>query len=88
MVFYKITLARSLIGTPPYIKNVVKAIGLGKRGSVVYREATPAMAGTLAMVKEIVKVEVTENQLSKEQQRELRKSNPGFTVQKRETISN
>lgn len=76
-------MSRSLIGVPHSIRNVVKTLGLGKRGSIVYRRATPQIAGSLAKVKELVNVEVTQNALTKEQQRELRKSNPGFTVEKR-----
>ncbi|AQZ10432.1 MRPL33 (YMR286W) [Zygosaccharomyces parabailii] len=83
MVFYKITLSRSLIGVPHTTRSVVKSLGLSKRGSVVYRQVTPQCAGSLAKCKELVSVEVTEHALTGEQQRELRKSNPGFTVEKR-----
>ncbi|CAR21945.1 54S ribosomal protein L33, mitochondrial [Lachancea thermotolerans] len=83
MVFYKITLSRSTIGLPKATKSVVSSLGLGKTGSVVYRQVTPSIAGSIAKVKEVVRVEVTEHALTKEQQRELRKSNPGFTVEKR-----
>ncbi|SCU97198.1 LADA_0H05028g1_1 [Lachancea dasiensis] len=83
MVFYKITLKRSLIGLPKSSKSVASSLGLGKTGSVVYREASPSIAGSIAKIKEVLNVEVTEHALSKEQQRELRKSNPGFTVEKR-----
>ena len=83
MVFYKVTLSRSLIGMPEISKNIVKSIGLGKRGSVVYRRATPAIAGSIARVKELVSVELSEHMVTKEQERESRKSNPGFIVEKR-----
>ncbi|CCD24841.1 mitochondrial 54S ribosomal protein uL30m NDAI_0E00250 [Naumovozyma dairenensis CBS 421] len=83
MVFYKITLQRSLIGLPKQTRTIVKTIGLGKRGSIVYRRVTPAMAGSLAKVKELIDVEITEKALNKMEQRELRKSNPGFTIEKR-----
>lgn len=86
MAFYKITLARSVIGTPHTTKRIVKSLGLGKTGSIVYKQVTPACAGALAKVKELVKVEVTENKLSKEEQREMRKSNPGFIVEKRQLL--
>ncbi|CAB4252969.1 similar to Saccharomyces cerevisiae YMR286W MRPL33 Mitochondrial ribosomal protein of the large subunit [Maudiozyma barnettii] len=86
MVFYKATLVRSLIGMPKVTREIVKTLGFGKRGSVIYREVTPAITGSLLKVKELVKVEVTEQALSKEMQRELRKSNPGFTVEKRERV--
>lgn len=83
MAFYKITLMRSLIGIPHTTKSVVKSIGLGKRGSTVYRRVTPAMAGALVRAKELISVEVTSEALDKQQQRQLRKSNPGFSVEKR-----
>lgn len=86
MVFYRIVLRRSLIGVPKSTKSIVKSLGLGKRGSVIYRKATPACAGSLAKIKELISVEVTENELSKMEQREIRKSNPGFTVHKRAPI--
>ncbi|AAS53821.1 AFR450Cp [Eremothecium gossypii ATCC 10895] len=83
MVFYKITLARSTIGLPDKVKGVVHSLGLGKRGTTVYRKVSPGSAGSIAKIKELVKVEVTEHALTKEEQRMLRKSNPGFTVEKR-----
>ncbi|CAI4048909.1 hypothetical protein SKDZ_13G4130 [Saccharomyces kudriavzevii ZP591] len=86
MVFYKITLNRSLIGMPHTTKSIVKSLGLGKRGSIVYKRVNPAIAGSLAKVKELVMIEVTEHELTPTQQRELRKSNPGFVVEKRATL--
>ncbi|SCU86650.1 LAFA_0E02190g1_1 [Lachancea sp. 'fantastica'] len=83
MVFYKITLSRSIIGLPQATKNIAASLGLGKTGSVVYRKVSPSIAGSIAKIKEVVSVEVTEQALTPEQQRELRKSNPGFTVEKR-----
>lgn len=83
MVFYKITLVRSLIGTPQATRTIVKTLGLGKRGSTVYRRVTPAIAGSILKVKELVKVELSETSLTNEEQRNLRKSNPGFTVERR-----
>ncbi|SCV01958.1 LANO_0F14400g1_1 [Lachancea nothofagi CBS 11611] len=83
MVFYRITLSRSTIGLPKASKSIASSLGLGKTGSVVYRRASPTIAGSIAKIKEVVTVEVTEHALTKEQQRELRKSNPGFTVEKR-----
>ncbi|QLG72216.1 hypothetical protein HG535_0C05700 [Zygotorulaspora mrakii] len=86
MAFYKVVLRRSLIGVPKSSRSIVKSLGLGKRGSVIYRRATPACAGSLVKIKELVSVEVTEKALSKEEQRNQRKSNPGFTVEKRVPI--
>ncbi|AET39652.1 mitochondrial 54S ribosomal protein uL30m Ecym_4624 [Eremothecium cymbalariae DBVPG len=83
MVFYKIVLSRSTIGMPAKTRAVVKSLGLGKRGSVVYHSVSPTVAGAIAKVKELVNVEVTDKALSKEEQRQLRTSNPGYTVEKR-----
>lgn len=82
MAFYKVTLVRSLIGTPHTTRTIVKSLGLGKRGSTVYRKVSPAMAGSLAKIKELISVDVTKHKLTRQQQRDLRKTNPGFTVEK------
>lgn len=68
---------------PEKVKAVVKSLGLRKRGSVVYQPVMPPIVGAIAKVKELVRVEVTKDALTKEQQRELRKSPPGFTIEKR-----
>ncbi|CAI5027933.1 CGH_1_HP_G0099230.mRNA.1.CDS.1 [Saccharomyces cerevisiae] len=47
------------------------------------QKSKPGHSWLLAKVKELVKVEVTEHELTPSQQRELRKSNPGFIVEKR-----
>ncbi|EDO14406.1 hypothetical protein Kpol_237p2 [Vanderwaltozyma polyspora DSM 70294] len=86
MAFYKITLTRSLIGLPQATRNIVKTIGLGKRGSIVYREVTPSIAGSLAKVKELVSVELSDKMLTREEVNASRKSNPGFTVEKRVNV--
>ncbi|CCC68110.1 hypothetical protein NCAS_0B00260 [Naumovozyma castellii] len=86
MVYYKITLARSVIGLPQATRDIVKTLGLGKRGSVIYRQVTPAIAGSMIKVKEIIDVEVTKDSLNKFEQRQLRKSNPGFVVEKRSDL--
>lgn len=83
MVYYKITLVRSLIGTPKTTRAIVRTLGLGKRGSTVYRKVTPAIAGSILKVKELVNVELSETMLTKEEQRNLRKSKPGFEVERR-----
>lgn len=83
MAFYKATLMRSLIGMPKATRTIVKTLGFGKRGSVIYRRITPDITGSLLKVKELVSVEITENALSKPEQRGLRKSNPGYTVEKK-----
>ncbi|KAG0685524.1 39S ribosomal protein L33, mitochondrial [Kluyveromyces marxianus] len=83
MVFYRITLRRSVIGTPKKTRAVVESLGLRKRGSIVYQPAIPSIAGAVAQIKELVNVELSDKPISKAEQREMRKSNPGFTVEKR-----
>lgn len=83
MVFYKATLFRSLIGVPKKTRIIIKTLGFGKRGSVIYRRVTPSITGSLLKVKELVNVELTKIKLTKTQQHRLRRSNPGFEVEKR-----
>ncbi|AMD20293.1 HDL451Wp [Eremothecium sinecaudum] len=83
MVFFKVTLSRSTIGMPKKTRSIVKSLGLGKRGSIVYQPVSEPIVGAIAKVKELVTVEVTEKALTKEEQRELRKSEPGFILEKR-----
>ncbi|KAL6939197.1 hypothetical protein ACO0RG_003026 [Hanseniaspora osmophila] len=80
MAYFKITLARSVIGLPQNKRKIVSAIGLTKRGRTIYRQVTPGMAGALAQVKELVEVEVSPVFKSKADLREERKSNPGYQV--------
>ncbi|KAH3903612.1 probable 54S ribosomal protein L33, mitochondrial [Saccharomycodes ludwigii] len=80
MVFYRITLIRSTIGLPQSTKKIVSALGLGKRGSVVYKRVTPVIAGAVTSIKELVDVEVSKGYLSAEQIHQQRKSNPGYKV--------
>ncbi|CDR45579.1 CYFA0S19e00606g1_1 [Cyberlindnera fabianii] len=82
MSFYRIQLKRSTIALPQSIKDTVAKLGLKKTGSVAYQTVSPVSAGMILKVKELVDVEVVENALSKQQERALRKSDPGFTVEK------
>ncbi|KAH3675002.1 hypothetical protein WICPIJ_009388 [Wickerhamomyces pijperi] len=82
MSFYRIQLKRSTIALPQAIKDTVSKLGLGKTGSVSYREVSPISAGMILKVKELVEVKVVDQALSKSQERALRKSDPGFVVEK------
>lgn len=84
MSFYRITLKRSTIALPKAIKDTVTKLGLGKTGSVAYQQVGPHSAGMILKVKELVDVQVVENALSKAEERQLRKSDPGFTVEKQQ----
>lgn len=82
MSFYRITLKISTIALPKAIKDTVTKLGLGKTGSVTYQQVNPMSAGMILKVKELVDVQVVDQALTKAQEREIRKSDPGFTVEK------
>ncbi|CCF55723.1 hypothetical protein KAFR_0A02870 [Kazachstania africana CBS 2517] len=83
MVYYRATLVRSLIGLPKTTRTIVKTLGFTKRGSTIYRKVTPAITGSLLKVKELISLKLTEKSVTKAEQREIRKSNPGYIVEKR-----
>lgn len=84
MSFYRIQLKRSTIALPQAIKDTVSKLGLGKTGSVSYRPVSPIAAGMILKVKELVEVKVVDQALSKQEERALRKSDPGFVVEKQQ----
>ena len=53
----KITLVKSIIGSTPYQKKVVKALGLGKLNSSVVLPNSPATQGAINKVSHLLKVE-------------------------------
>ena len=53
----KVTLVKSTIGSTPYQKKVVKALGLGKLNSSVVLPNTPATQGAVNKVSHLLKVE-------------------------------
>ena len=57
MAKIKVELVKSTIGSSPYQKKVVKALGLGKLHSVVELEDTPQTRGAIAKVCHLLKVE-------------------------------
>ena len=52
----KIELTKSLIGTTPYQKKVVEALGLKKMHSTVELEDTPQTRGAIAKVSHLLTV--------------------------------
>ena len=56
MAKIKITLTKSLIGTTPYQKKVVSALGLKKMHHEVELEDTPQVRGAIEKVKHLVTV--------------------------------
>ena len=57
MAKIKIELVKSTIGSSPYQKKVVKALGLGKLHSVVELEDTPQTRGAIEKISHLLKVE-------------------------------
>lgn len=57
MAKIKVELVKSTIGSSPYQKKVVKALGLGKLHTVVELEDTPQTRGAIAKVSHLVKVQ-------------------------------
>jgi len=53
----KIKLVRSVIGSLPFQRATVKALGLGKINTVVEKDATPAIMGMVNAVSHLVEVE-------------------------------
>ncbi len=53
----KITLVKSTIGSTPYQKKVVKALGLGKLNSSVVLPNTEATMGVVNKIPHLLKVE-------------------------------
>ncbi len=56
----RIELVRSMIRSKPKQRGTVKALGLGKIGSSVEREATPVVLGMINTISHLVKVEEIE----------------------------
>ncbi len=80
--FFRITLIRSAIGLPTRTSGVLRALGLRKRKSTVYHPVSPQVAGQIMKVKELVAVEETEEELSKQEMHERRRPDPGFYVER------
>ncbi|KAJ1667040.1 39S ribosomal protein L33, mitochondrial [Coemansia sp. RSA 1813] len=58
--FWKVTLKRSPIGLHPRTRETARALGLERRGHVVYRQISSELAGMILKLKEIVKVELVD----------------------------
>lgn len=82
MSYFRIQLVRSRIGLPKKTVNTINALGFTKRNSIVYHPVNESFAGAILKIKELVKVDVVDEKLTKPEMRELRKSDPGFEVEK------
>jgi large subunit ribosomal protein L30 len=56
----RIQLVRSLIGAPEKQRRVVRALGLGRVGSVVVKEQNPAIDGMIFKVSHLLQTERVE----------------------------
>ncbi len=73
-------MTRSTIGLPVVYKETLEALGLKKRGSIAYQKVSPASAGMIAKVKELVRLQVVEQPKTKAQEKDARRFSPGFQV--------
>jgi large subunit ribosomal protein L30 len=74
---------RSAIGLPAKSTNVLKALGLRKRMATVFHPVSPAVAGQIMKVKELVAVKEVEKALTKQEVHQERVPNPGYYVESR-----
>jgi large subunit ribosomal protein L30 len=80
-MFWKVTLVRSGIGLPKRRNDTLVALGLRKRFRTVYKPVNPQMAGLLLRVKELVRLELVEEIVTKEEMRQRRKPEKGYVVE-------
>ncbi|KAG7763474.1 hypothetical protein KL931_004961 [Ogataea haglerorum] len=80
--YFKVTQLRSAIALPQKKKETLLRLGLRRRHQTVFHRICPEQAGMIATVKELVKVELADEMLTKDEMREQRKSDPGFTIEK------
>jgi large subunit ribosomal protein L30 len=79
--FFRITLMRSAIGLPSKSLNVLKALGLRKRMGTVFHPVTPAVAGQIMKVKELIAVSEVEEPMTRAEVHQARVPEKGFYVE-------
>jgi len=72
---------RSGIGLPKRRNDTLVALGLRKRFRTVYQPVNPQTAGLLLRVKELIKLELVDKKMTKEEMKELRKPEKGYVVE-------
>ncbi|KAF8324375.1 hypothetical protein F5887DRAFT_288836 [Amanita rubescens] len=79
---FKITLRRSAIALGEKKQGTLKALGLHRRMQTVYHRHSPEAAGKILRVKELLEVENVPKELvrTKQQQRQERKADRGYTI--------
>lgn len=81
-MYYRVRATRSLIGMPRKLRETFYTLGLKHRGSVIYQKVSPGAAGQIAKIKELVNVQLVEKKLDRVEEKNLRRSRPGYTVEK------
>lgn len=81
MTFFRITLIRSAIGLPEKTRGVLRALGIRKRMGTVYHPVTADVAGQIMKVKELIAVSEVEKTLTKKEEKDARKPDPGYYVE-------
>ncbi|CCG22137.1 Mrpl33 mitochondrial ribosomal protein of the large subunit [Candida orthopsilosis Co 90-125] len=79
-LYYKVTQIRSSIGMPPTTRRTLEALGLKRRNQTIYAKCDVSSAHSLAKVKELVKIEVTDQKKTREEINQERKWKSGFEV--------
>lgn len=81
--YFRITLIRSAIGLPAKSSRVLRALGLRKRMSTVFHQVSPAVAGQIMKVKELIAVSEVDRPLTKAEVKSERKPDSGFYIERR-----
>lgn len=79
--FFRITLMRSAIGLPSKSLNVLKALGLHKRMATVFHPVSPAVAGQIMRVKELLAVSEVEKSMTNAEVHQARVPEKGFYIE-------
>ncbi|KAK3293495.1 uncharacterized protein B0H64DRAFT_434663 [Chaetomium fimeti] len=81
MSYFRITLHRSAIGLPKRTRGVLAALGLHRRGQLVFHPVSAQFAGMIMKVKELVRVDEVDRPLTRREVYVERRPEPGFWVE-------
>ncbi|VVT45192.1 uncharacterized protein SAPINGB_P000668 [Magnusiomyces paraingens] len=79
-MYYRIHLYRSFIGLSKTTAETCRALGLSKRGRVVYKKVSPQIAGQVVKIKDLVKVDLVPSLEYQTAEFAARKSASGYSV--------
>jgi len=80
-MYWKVTLVRSAIGLPKRRNTTLIALGLRKRFRTVYKPVNPEIAGLLLRVKELIRLDLVNEEETKETIKEQRRPEKGYLVE-------